>query len=113
MDAQQTFVYYINKALTPQKAKRFTALAGTRKGQQKILDGLCHQFKEAVRDGATRRSNEFKPMSNPTAPMLSASQMTVLRSHARVARFSEITRPVERVKGLCLMHLSPSAKYAL
>jgi hypothetical protein len=57
MDAQQTFVYFINKALSPQKAERFTALAGTRKGQQKILDALCHQFKEAVRDGAIRRSN--------------------------------------------------------
>jgi hypothetical protein len=57
MNAQEAFIYFIKKALSSGKAERLTELAGTRKGQQKILNALCHQFKGAIREGVTRRNN--------------------------------------------------------
>ncbi len=53
MDAQQAFTHFIQKTLSPEKARRFTELAASKKGQRKILQSL-NQFGSAIRPDAIR-----------------------------------------------------------
>jgi hypothetical protein len=64
MDAQQVFAKFVNRALLKEKAERFVALSETKKGQRKILDGLCHQFESAIRPDAVRKNNYDKLWSS-------------------------------------------------
>ena len=64
MDAQQAFAKFVNRALLKEKAERFVALSQTKKGQRKILDGLCHQFEPAIRPDAIRKKNYDKLWSS-------------------------------------------------
>jgi hypothetical protein len=65
MDAQQAFTHFVSRVLVQQKAERFTSLAATRKGQRKILDGLCHDFEPAIRPTAVRCNDYDAIMSRP------------------------------------------------
>jgi hypothetical protein len=64
MDAQQAFAKFVNRALLKEKAERFVTLSESKKGQQKILDSLCHQFESAIRPSEIRRKNYEKFWSN-------------------------------------------------
>jgi hypothetical protein len=55
MDAQQAFTHFVQRCLTPEKARRFSELCANKKGQRKILAGLYHEFEPAVRSGALQR----------------------------------------------------------
>ena len=48
MDAPSAFTAFVQRALEPEKARRFAALAETAKGQQKILAALSHEFEPAI-----------------------------------------------------------------
>ncbi len=54
MDAPDAFVAFVKRALVPDKARRFAALAETKKGQRKILRALCHEFEPAIMPQAVR-----------------------------------------------------------
>lgn len=54
MDAQQAFTTLVQRCLIPEKAKRYIALCDTKKGKEKILDSLWHQFESAIRTDAIR-----------------------------------------------------------
>ena len=55
MDSQQAFTQFVRRCLSPEKARRFAELSTSKKGQRKILDGLCHEFEPAIRPGAVQR----------------------------------------------------------
>jgi len=55
MDAQHTFAHFVSRVLVREKAARLTSLSATKKGQRKILDGLCHEFEPAILPSAVRR----------------------------------------------------------
>jgi hypothetical protein len=55
MNAQQTLSHFVSRVLVREKADRFRSLAATKKGQQKILDGLCHEFAPAILPATVRR----------------------------------------------------------
>ena len=63
MDAQQTFARFVSRVLVREKAERFTALSTSKKGQRKILDGLCHEFDPAILPTAVRR-NDYDALLN-------------------------------------------------
>jgi hypothetical protein len=65
MDAQQAFTHFVQRCLSPEKARRFTELAASKKGQRKILDGLCHEFEPAIRAGAVRRGGYDQLWNSP------------------------------------------------
>lgn len=54
MVAQQAFTQFVQRCLSPDKARRFTELCGSSKGQRKILAGLYHEFEAAVRSNTAR-----------------------------------------------------------
>jgi hypothetical protein len=65
MDPQQTFVRFVSRVLAPEKAERFTSLSATKKGQRKILDGLCHEFEPAILPAAVRRTDYDALLDKP------------------------------------------------
>ena len=54
MDAPQAFTHFVQRCLSAEKARRFTELSATKKGQRKILASLYHEFEPAVRSDAVR-----------------------------------------------------------
>ncbi len=48
MDAPSAFTAFVQKALEPEKARRFAALAETEKGRRKVLRALSHEFEPAI-----------------------------------------------------------------
>lgn len=54
MTASEAFVKFVSKTLLPAKAKRFSALASTRKGQRSIFNALSHDLESAVRPNAMK-----------------------------------------------------------
>jgi len=65
MDAQQTFAHFVSCVLVREKAERFTSLSATKKGQRKILDGLCHEFEPAILPAAVRRKDYDALLGKP------------------------------------------------
>jgi hypothetical protein len=65
MDAQHAFTKFIERCLSPEKARRFSELCASKKGQRKILDGLSHEFEPAIRSGASRRGGYDHLWSRP------------------------------------------------
>jgi len=65
MDAQQSFTHFVQRCLSPEKARRFSELAATKKGQRKILDGLCHEFEPAILPSAVRRKDYDALLKGP------------------------------------------------
>ena len=57
MDAQQALTHFVQRCISPEKARRFTELSASKKGQRKILDGLCHEFEPAILPAAVRRKD--------------------------------------------------------
>jgi hypothetical protein len=57
MSAQEAFVEFVKHVLVPAKAARFAAIAETKKGKQRILDGLCHELGPAIRADSVRHSS--------------------------------------------------------
>ena len=60
MDAQRAFTQFVQRCLSPEKARRFTELCASKKGQRKVLASLYHEFEPAVRSGAVRRGGYDK-----------------------------------------------------
>src|SRR5580658_6393270 len=54
MNTYETFVAFVKRALIPARARRFATLAASKKGQEKVLAGLDHDFERAVRPGVGR-----------------------------------------------------------
>ena len=65
MNATEAFATFVTRVLVPAKAMRFAVLASSKKGQRKILDGLCHEFESAIRDGAIRTKDYSKLWDEP------------------------------------------------
>jgi len=65
MDAQQAFSHFVTRALVREKADRLRSLLATKKGQRKILDGLCHEFAPAVLPAAVRRMEYGSLLDRP------------------------------------------------
>src|SRR5690349_7875784 len=65
MDPQQAFTVFVQKALLPEKAERFAALSASRKGQRKVLEGLCHQFEFYIRGSAIRSGGYERLWASP------------------------------------------------
>jgi hypothetical protein len=57
MDAQQAFSQFVQRCLSPEKARRLSELSATKKGQRKVLVGLYGEFETAVRHEAIRRGS--------------------------------------------------------
>jgi hypothetical protein len=60
MDAQQAFTQFVQRCLSPEKARRFAELCSSKKGQQKILSGLSHEFEPAVRSETVQKGDHDK-----------------------------------------------------
>lgn len=60
MDAQQAFTQFVQRCLSPEKARRFIELCASKKGQRKVLEGLYHEFEPAVRSDVARRDGYDK-----------------------------------------------------
>jgi|GEM_PF-2163829 len=71
MNAQEVFAHFVSRVLLAEKAERFTSLSTTKQGQQKILEGLCHQFEPAIRPSAIRTRN-YEPLKNRPCFVFSA-----------------------------------------
>jgi hypothetical protein len=54
MNAQQAITQFVQRCLSPEKARRFTTLCATKKGRCKVLVSLYHEFESAVRSSAIR-----------------------------------------------------------
>src|SRR4051794_24822208 len=65
MDAQQAFLDFVQRFLTPEKARRFGELCASKKGQRKVLAGLYHEFEPAVRSGAARKGGYDRIWASP------------------------------------------------
>jgi hypothetical protein len=65
MDAPQAFTQFVQNCLSPEKAKRFTALAVSKQGQRKILESLYHQFESAIRPDAVQRGGYDQLWESP------------------------------------------------
>jgi hypothetical protein len=65
MDAQQAFTHFVQKALTPEKAERFTALAATKTGQKKILHSLDGRFESTIRSAPVRAGGYDRIWDSP------------------------------------------------
>jgi hypothetical protein len=64
MDAQQAFAQFVQRCVSPEKARRFMELSVTKKGQRKVLAGLYHESEAAVRLEAIQRAGSaFAPLS--------------------------------------------------
>lgn len=49
MDAQELFINFVKATLVPDIARRYSEIAKSKKGKQKILNGLYHEFESAIR----------------------------------------------------------------
>jgi hypothetical protein len=56
MHAQQAFTHFVQRCLSLEKARRFTELCASKKGQRKIPADLYHEFEPAVPSDAVARS---------------------------------------------------------
>ena len=65
MDAPQAFTHFVQRCLSPEKARRFAELAASKKGQRKFLAGLYHEFEPAVRAEAVRGGGYDKLWERP------------------------------------------------
>lgn len=65
MNAQQAFTSFVERCLSPEKARRFSELCGSKKGQGKILDALSHEFEPAIRSEAVKRGGYDNLWSRP------------------------------------------------
>ena len=65
MDAQHAFAEFVQRFFTPEKARRFSELCASKKGQRKVLAGLYHEFEPAVRSGAARKGGYDRIWSSP------------------------------------------------
>ena len=54
MDAQQAFTQFVRRCLSPEKARRFSELAASKKGQRELLSALYHEFEPAIRAEAVQ-----------------------------------------------------------
>lgn len=54
MNAISAFSAFLGHALAPARAARYSGLAGTPKGQRKLLDSLNHDFDRAIRPNSRR-----------------------------------------------------------
>jgi hypothetical protein len=52
MNAQRAVTQFVQRCLSPEKARRFTELSATKKGRRKVLASFCHEFEPAVRPDA-------------------------------------------------------------
>jgi len=60
MDAQQAFTQFVQRCLSSEKARRFSELCASIKGQKKILASLYHEFEPAVRSDAIKQGGYEK-----------------------------------------------------
>jgi hypothetical protein len=60
MNAEETFVEFVKRVLTPHRARRFAELVQTRKGQLKILHGFAHEFESMIRPTCVRSADYEK-----------------------------------------------------
>lgn len=65
MDAQQAFTQFVQRCLSAEKARRFSELAGSKKGQRKLLAGFYHEFEPAVLAKAVRGGGYDKVSERP------------------------------------------------
>jgi hypothetical protein len=65
VDASSAFVAFVQRALEPEKARRFTALAETPKGRRKILQALCHEFEPAIRPDVVQQRRDDIVFAQP------------------------------------------------
>jgi hypothetical protein len=65
MNASEAFAEFVMRVLVPGKARRFAVLSSSKKGQRKVLNGLCHEFDPAIRDTATSKKNYSKLWDQP------------------------------------------------
>lgn len=65
MDPKHAFIVFVQKVVLAEKAERFTALAASKSGQNKILDGLCHQFASAIRPAAIHKGGYDRHWASP------------------------------------------------
>jgi hypothetical protein len=65
MNATEAFTAFVTRVLVPAKARRFKLLASSKKGQSKVLDGLCHEFEQAIREVTICRKDYSKLWEEP------------------------------------------------
>lgn len=65
MDAQEAFTNLVNRVLERGKAERFTSLSATKKGQRKILVGLCHEFEPAILEKSVKPKDYSRLWEKP------------------------------------------------
>jgi hypothetical protein len=65
MDAQQAFTHFVQRCLSPEKARRFAELCASKKGQRKVLNALCHEFEPAIRSAAVQGGGYDQLWSSP------------------------------------------------
>ena len=65
MDVKQACTNFVQRWFAPGKARRFTELCATRKGQRNVLAGLYHEFEPAVRPGTVHCGGYDSLWSSP------------------------------------------------
>jgi hypothetical protein len=54
MDATQALSAFVIRALTPERASRYSGLTGSEKGRRKLLGYLAHDFERSIRPNVKR-----------------------------------------------------------
>jgi len=65
MNAPDAFVAFVTHVLVPAKARRLAALASTKKGQKRILNGFSQHFEPAVRPATIRPRDYSRLLGEP------------------------------------------------
>ena len=65
MNATEAFTAFVTRVLVPAKARRVGELASSQNGQDKVLEGLCHDFEPAIREATIRTKDYSKLWEQP------------------------------------------------
>jgi hypothetical protein len=65
MNAQQAFTHFVQRCLTPEKARHFSELCLNKKGQRQVLASLYHEFEPALLPSAVQRGSYDSLWSRP------------------------------------------------
>lgn len=65
MTARQAFECFVRRVLLPAKAERYASLIGKRKGEDRILASLDHEFEPAIQENVIRTSDYKNVWNKP------------------------------------------------
>lgn len=85
MDATAPFIVFVSRFLVPTKRRRYQELARSERGRKKLLDGLGHEFRGAIRPECMLRPSYDRLLETPCLVFHSSSGFGLPRASMRVA----------------------------